>query len=147
MLLKFPGRHPRSPCSSTLKPQPQSLPVYCLIRKVEVEIWYSMFPCFCGLNSAQFQNASSGYPRKSFLFHLKFCCGEAWMFCMFLWVFCTPSSPAGINLSCSSEPSSCHTPRNPWGLCHAQIKIPVNFVWSQPETPKELLNQPWGFWK
>lgn len=51
--------------------------------------------------------------------------GEVWMTFVLLWVFYTTSSPAGMNLSCFSKPSSCHRTRNPWHLCHAQIKHQV----------------------
>lgn len=99
-------------------------PVYFLIRINCSRNWVQYVSLLLWIKLTLFQNASSGYPRKSFLFHLKFCYGEVWMSCMFLWIFYTTSSPAGINLSCFSEPSSCHTPRNPW-ICHAQIKTPV----------------------
>lgn len=147
ILLKFPGRHPRSPCSNTSVSQPQSLPVYCLITIICNKRLVQCISLLLWINLSPIAKCISMLPQKYFPFSPQFFffLGEVWMYSILLWIFCTASSPAGINLSCPDKPSS-HMTRNPSHLCSAWPDTAL-YVCSQSKVLKELLNQTQGFWK
>lgn len=147
ILLKFPGRHPRSPCSKTSVSQPQSLPGYCLVRIICSKNWVQYVSLLLWINLSPVSKCISMLPQNRLSFFTpNLVVSEVWMSWIFLWIFYTTSSPGGINLSCFSEPSSCPMTRNPWHLCGAQPDTALH-VCSQPEALEKLLSQPRGFWK
>lgn len=146
ILLKFSGRHPRSPRSNTSVSQPQSFPVYCLMRIICKKSWGQYISLLLWINLSPIAKCISILPWKCFPFSPQiFFLGEVWTYCIFFWIFCIASSPDGINLSCFNNPSS-HMTRNPWHLCSARPDTAL-YACSQSEALKELLNQAQGIWK
>lgn len=68
ILLKFPGRHPRSPCSYTLESQPQSLPVYCLIRIICSRSWVQYVSLLLWIKLSPVSKCIIRLPQKGFPF-------------------------------------------------------------------------------
>lgn len=147
ILLKFPGRHPRSPCSNTLVSQPQSLPGYCLIRIICSKNWVQCVSLLLWINLSPVSKCISMLPQKGFPFSPH----------ILLWVkseclsyssgsSIPPVAQLELISAASVSPAAALWPEPPWHLCRAHPDTALH-VCSQPEALEELLNQPRGFWK
>lgn len=146
ILLKFRGRHPRSPRSNTSVSQPQSLPVDCLIRIICNKSWVQCILLLLWINLSPAAKCISMLPQKCSPFSPQ----------IFFWVKSeriVSSSGTSVQpvaqlelISVASTSPAAIWPEIPdiSVVCDQTLHC----IWcSQPEALKELLNQAQGFWK